>query len=329
MVDAASFEDALYCTPFFIVGCPRSGTTLLRLMLDSHPSLAIPDESSFIVDLRGWRGGGRSPAVALERALAHPRFSRWGLDPAVVRRMAAAASPSSYAEAMRVMFAAYAASQRKSRWGDKTAIHVAHIPLLAKLFPTAQFIHLIRDGREVAVSSAERDWGPRTPIAGALLWRRWVGTARAAGQRLEPERYLEVRLEQLIATPESVLRGICDFLGEQFAPEMLEYHDTAEARVWSDAAGARRHLHRHVALPPTAGLRDWRAGLSAAQQAAVEAAAQPLLGELGYAAQRFAPTAAIRARLDWLRWLPFHATREALKQVGGFNPEPRFWHGEG
>ena len=277
---------ALNCPPVFVVGCPRSGTTLLRLMLDSHPSLAIPDESHFIVDLYGrWLGVRSSPALALERVLAHPRFLRWGLDPAVVRRLAAATRPSSYNDVMVTVFAAYASAHGKPRWGDKTPPYVARIALLAELFAGAQFIHIIRDGREVAASLAAHHWGPSTPMAAASFWKAQVRKGRQAGRQLPPGCYLEVRLEELIKEPELVLRTVCDFLHEPFAPAMLEYSRTARQRVWSGAGSdPERSDHRHLVLPPTPGLRAWRAGLSAPDQRAVEAAAQPLLGALGYAA---------------------------------------------
>jgi hypothetical protein len=157
---------ALGCDPVFIVGCERSGTTLVRLMLDSHPAFAIPDESHFIVELHRRRRSRQAPAQTVERALAHPRFERWGLDPALVRRRIARDPPRSFASAMRVLFAAYAAVQGKPRWGDKSPPYTAHIPLLARLFPQARFVHVIRDGREVAASLASQPF--------------WSGTANGS-----------------------------------------------------------------------------------------------------------------------------------------------------
>lgn len=314
---------ALSCVPFFVVGCPRSGTTLLRLMLDSHPHLAIPDESHFIVDLHGRLfSPRRSPALTLERVLEHPRFSRWGLDPEVVRGLAAEARPSSFSEVMRVVFAAYAGTNGKRRWGDKSPPYLADIPLLAELFPGAQIIHIIRDGREVAASLAAHSWGPSTPIAAASFWKGRVRRGRQAGARLPSGRYLEVRLEKLIDHPEQVLRRVCDFLQEPFVPEMLAYHHTATRRVWSGEPRDVEHVdHRYLSSPPTPSLRDWRAGLSVAQQRAVEAATQPLLSELGYAAGRRDAGAILRVEVDRLRRLPRSIAREARVQANGVGTE--------
>jgi hypothetical protein len=312
---------ALNCTPVFIVGCSRSGTTLLRLMLDSHPSLAIPDESHFITELhRGWLGARRSPASTLERVLVHSRFLRWGLDPAEVRRMAAVTRPSSYGEVMRTVFAAYAATRGKPRWGDKTPSYIAHIPLLAELFPGAQFIHIIRDGREVARSVAAHRWGPPTPVTAALRWKRQVRAGRRAGRQLPSERYLEVRLEELIVAPERVLRGVCDFLHEPFAAEMLEFHRSAKQPVWSGNPSAWDHVdHQHLSSPPTPGLRDWRVGLSTSEQRVLEAAAQPLLGELGYSAERPTPTALLRVEADRLLQLAHGLGQRAYWRAGAIH----------
>ena len=276
----------------FIVGCPRSGTTLLRLMLDSHPSLAIPDESHFIVELHDPARKAASTQrreEVLERVFGHERFERWNFDPAEVRRLATTTQPPTYSDVIGTVFGAYAAAHGKPRWGDKSPPYVRHIPLLAELFPQARFIHIIRDGREVATSLAAHEWGPPTPAAAAVVWQRHVRAGRRAGQQLPGDRYLELRLENLIAEPERVLREACQFLDEPFAPEMLDYHRTASERVWTGGAGDPKGVdHSNVRLPPTPGLRDWRAGLSVAEHEAVEAAAQPLLGELGYAAELFA-----------------------------------------
>jgi hypothetical protein len=309
VTETSALPPALTCAPVFVVGCDRSGTTLLRLMLDTHRSLALPDESHFIIELRRGAWRRRSPATTLEKVLAHDRFKRWGLDPAHVRRLAEIAPPRSFDQVMRVVFAAYAAAHGKPRWGDKSPPYVAHVPVLAELFPDAQFIHIIRDGREVAVSLAERRWGPTTPVAGASWWRARVQMARSAGARLGSRRYLEVRLEELIAAPADVLARVCDFLGEPYDRSMMDYHHTARTRVWSSPRDPA--AHRHVSSPPTLGLRDWRAGLTAGQQRAVEAAAQPLLAQLGYGGGPVSPASALRVHADRIRRLPLILARDA------------------
>lgn len=309
---APTDHPALSCRPFFIVGCPRSGTTLLRLMLDSHPELAVPDESHFITELHGrfgWLADRRRPGATFQRVFEHQRFRRWGLEPGAVRELAAATRPNTFAEAIATVYEAYARSQGKTRWGDKTPDYVRHISRLVKVFPEAQVIHVIRDGREVARSIAGHRWGPPTAIAAAGLWRREVSQGRRDGQGLGAGRYLEVRLERLIAAPEAVLRQVCGFLEVQYAPQMLDYPATALARVWTGPPDSEVIDHRHLAIPPTGALRNWREGLSPRRQVALEAAAQPLLAQLGYAQDRRDVLARLMVQGDKVRCMPYRLRR--------------------
>jgi hypothetical protein len=256
-------------------------------MLDGHPRIAIPNESHFIVRLdprrrRFLRRRSRRPlSDLLEEILADPLLERWRLEPEAVREHVRRLAPESYPELIAGVFSAYAAAWGKPRWGDKTPAYVTSIGQIAELFPDAQFVHVIRDGREVAVSLAERAWGTRGAISGSLLWRRSVRAGRRAGRLLKPDAYLEVRLEDLIQDPEGELRRVCAFLGEEFLSQMLDYGSREE--TW---AIVHSPDHPHITKPPTVGLRDWRAGLSRRQQRGVEAGCGRLLVELGYTPPR-------------------------------------------
>jgi len=246
-------------------------------MLDAHPRLAIPYESHFLVgqapQQRWWR---RTPHATVDTILAHPCVQRWNLDPERAHAAVTAAHPETFADLSATLFALYTADQGKQRWGDKTPGYVTYIPLIDELFPNAQFVHIVRDGREVAVSLSERGWGPRSAIAGAFWWRRKTRMGLRAGRALPDDRYLEVHLEDLIADPERELRGICAFLGEQYSPLMLEYPDQVDA-PWEDPAATV-----HLTKAPTANLRDWRTGRSPREQEAVESVCSPVLADLGY-----------------------------------------------
>ncbi len=267
--------------PFLVVGCPRSGTTLLRAMLDAHPRLAVPRESHFIVGLAPRRG---RPSPTVEDVIAHRRFPLLDVDPGALRAAVAERPPRDYAELVSAVFSTYAAAQGKARWGDKTPGYAQHIPMLADLFPTSQFIHIMRDGREVAASLVEQQWGPRTAIDGAYWWRSKVRSGRRDGRCLPASRYLEVRLEDLVADPEGHLRRLCIFLDEEYSPEMLRYPE----RMGRPGARESEVGGQHLTKPPTADLRDWRAGRGELEQEAVESVCSALLAELGYPAR--APT---------------------------------------
>ncbi|HVA44011.1 MAG TPA: sulfotransferase [Acidimicrobiales bacterium] len=278
-IDRQLLGEAYASHPFFIVGSPRSGTTLLRLIFDSHPGLAVPEESHFVVGLaaRRLRLAGR-PGLALERMLAHPHLvEHWDVDPAVLRLGAEQLEPRTLGEAERAVFAAYAAAHGKRRWGDKTPGYAAHIGLVSTTFPDAVFIHIIRDGREVAASLVEREWGPRSPVTGGFWWREKVEAGRRTGSQLGACRYTEVMLRHLISDPEAELRRLCDFIGEDFHPAMLCYRDGHEAR----RVGALPE-HSHVMAPIGADMRAWEKGMSDTERRALEAVTGPLLRQLGF-----------------------------------------------
>ncbi len=283
--------------PVFVVGAARSGTTLLRLMLDAHPSFALPPESHFVVTLAARRLRlQRRPEVALDRVLGHPRFALWGLDGDLVRAAAARRRPADLAGLFRVVFETYAAAQGKPRWGDKTPGYVEHLPLLAHLFPDARFIHLIRDGRSVAASIATQPWGPPTPVSAAWWWRGRVRQGRRDGARLG-ERYLEVRYEELIADPIVALSAVCRHLGTEFHPTMLGYANTAPGRL---PAGTTQpgQLHERTLLPPTMST-DRFTTLPEGERRAVEHACRPVLRELGYVTSDLRPADAVRSWAGW------------------------------
>ena len=263
--------------PFlFIVGSARSGTTLLRLMFDTHPQLCVTRESHFIPDLARRHGTGPVDAEALcDELLANRWYRRWQLDDDLVRAGLTAPPRPDFAEALRRLYRCYADAQGKQRCGDKTPQYVRHLPLLAELLPEARFVHIIRDGRDVVASFLSTAIGPDRFDPGVRLWRDAVAAGRAAGAALGPERYTEVFYERLVAAPEQELRRLAAFAGLDYDPVMLRYHKA------EGAADVGRY-HAAVSQPPTPNLRDWRSELSPQQVRRFSALAGDLLAELGY-----------------------------------------------
>lgn len=285
--------------PFpFIVGCGRSGTTLLRAMFDSHPELAVPPETYFVAGLlprrRAYeRGDGFDAASFTSDVVRYPRFAEWGFEAPDVR--AVLHGSRSYAAAVRSLYALYAGRDGKTRYADKTPKNVRRMPSLASMFPEARFIHLIRDGRDVALSLREMPWGPSSVAGAAVHWRRNVEKGRRGGARLGPGRYLEVRYEALVADPEAVLRSLCNFVDLEYQERMLRYHE----RPIEDFSGtARRSIHMRLSLPPTLGLREWRIQMPPQDIVTFERYAGDLLGRLGYERRHpnFGISPTIRAR---------------------------------
>jgi hypothetical protein len=307
-----------------IVGRGRSGTTLLRAMFDSHPALAIPPESHFLVTLarsaRAFRGAGGFSVERFAAALnGHWGFRGWGLDEAEVRSTLAAADPATYAEAVRAIFERYAADRGKTRYGEKTPMNVLHIRRLASLFPEARFIHLIRDGRDVALSYRDAGFGTTSIGDSAVFWRRFVARGRRDGRRLGTTRYREVRYEDLVDDPERVLRSLCSFVDLAFDPLMLRYFERADDVM--EGVDHRSH-HRSVYLPPTRGLRDWRRDMSPDELRLFESIAGRLLAELGY--ERGARAVSLRSRAHAASaWTRVQARRGASRmRVGAAGSRP-------
>ncbi|HZT53896.1 MAG TPA: sulfotransferase [Gaiellaceae bacterium] len=265
--------------PVIILGVGRSGTTLLRVMLDRNSQLAVPYESFFVPQLAR-RHGGRPRLDAFLDDLRRLRTLReWGLSAEDVRPRLRPGMTTG--EAIAAVFEAYAERRGKPRWGDKTPLYMQHLPLLERLFPDAWWVHLVRDGRDAALSFLElppgfsgRTWAqPRTVAQFAARWRTEVEAARRLGRRAGA-RYLELRYEDLVAAPERELRRVSEHASLPWEPAMLDFAGTSDV--------ARMPEHRHLAQPPTPGLRDWRRQMSREDALAFERVAGDVLRSAGY-----------------------------------------------
>ncbi len=267
--------------PFvFVVGKGRSGTTLVRAMLAAHPEMAIPPETHFIVRMSERPGVVREglvdTGVLIDRLKDHHGFAKMDLDHEDVREQLGSSEPLTYADAIRMIFGIYAASKGKPRYGDKTPGQVMRIPALAEMFPEGRFIHVIRDGRDVLLSNLETRFGSADVAEGALVWRRVVAEGQRAGAELGPDRYCEIRYEDLLDDPEGQVRRLADFSLLDYHGDMLRYFEQG-----SEIVGSAWH-HRNLNLPPTKGMRDWRIEMPAHHVFAFERLAGDQLDALGY-----------------------------------------------
>ncbi|HEX4746472.1 MAG TPA: sulfotransferase [Gaiellaceae bacterium] len=266
--------------PLILLGVSRSGTTLLRVILDRSPGIAIPDESFFVPLLARRHGRTVDRDRFLDDVARLPTVCEWGLGVADVRARVSDDMPTG--AAIAAIYEAYAERAGKPRWGDKTPMYMRHLPLLEALFPDAQYVHLIRDGRDAALSFLDmpegtftRTWAhPTTPAQFACLWRREVRAARALGGRVGAMRYHEARYEALVSEPEATVQAICTFAEIPFEPAMLDYSGSVDVST-------KPHQQR-LLTPPTRGVRSWRDDMSPEDAAAFGAVAGDLLAELGY-----------------------------------------------
>jgi hypothetical protein len=280
----------------FVVGATRSGTTLLRLMLDAHPDVAIPSETHFIHKLvktcERWRV---TPDMLADVIIEHKRWGDFHLDADELRRRFRALDPLTMSDALRTFYGLYAEKHGKPRWGDKTPGYLRYMRRIEWILPEARFIHLVRDGRDVALSVLPMNWGPNSITEAAELWVERVSIAREQGALVE--HYTEVKYEDLVTRPEATLRRVADFLELPWDPVMLDYHETAEERLREKArdlprhkegrppqpAAARMASHAMAKEPPNPNrIGRWRTEMSPGDRAAYERVAGDLLAELGY-----------------------------------------------
>ncbi len=275
----------------FIVGCPRSGTTLLQRMVNAHPDIAITPESHWIPRLyaKPWALTSEGPVKPklIRRLLGHPKFARLKISPEEIAKLTGNGKPISYGNLVSRIFDLYGQRQGKPLVGDKTPDYVRSIETLHGLWPSARFVHVIRDGRDVALSMM--DWSKSRPKPGdfaawgedrvstaALWWELNVRLGRKVGKSIGDNLYYEVRYESLVSRPREESAGLCGFLGVPYTDAMLHFY---EATAASDPGLEAKRAN----LPVTPGLRDWSAQLRPQDNERFEAAVGALLEELGYA----------------------------------------------
>jgi hypothetical protein len=279
----------------FVIGMTRSGTTLMRLMLDSHPELTIPPESHFIPRvIETFNAGRDSPAHVARVITGSRRWADFGIPAGELehelRKLRPVVTPEM---AARTFYRLYAKRQGKSRWGDKTPGYATKVRRINRTLPEARFIHMIRDGRDVAISLRDRDAGLSMEQV-ARRWRHRINRTRRAAQHV-PD-YIEIRYEDLVADPEGTLRRICEHIELDYSPKMLDYHTRAPERLAELgrelpaeeskrglSAESRLEAHSLTAEPPrTDRAGRWRNEMSEADLAIFEEHAGELLRDLGY-----------------------------------------------
>ena len=275
----------------FVVGVGRSGTTLLRLMLDAHPDLAIPPETHFVPGISQKLSDDFDRERFVETLSGHRRWPDFHMDPGDLRTRLDEERADDVGAGLRAFYRLYASMHGKSRFGDKTPRYLVKMRPIARALPEAAFIHLVRDGRDVALSKADRSG--KDSADSAQVWRERIEKARRQAKRVP--RYAELRYEDLVADPEPHLRKVCELIELDFDPVMLSYHERAAKRLaeMGDArsnddevmrtAESRRAAHAMTTRPPEESrIARWRTEMPADERKAFEAEAGDLLDEFGY-----------------------------------------------
>jgi Sulfotransferase family len=278
----------------FVCGVTRSGTTLVRLMLDAHPDLAIPGETHWLPKLiKAAERGKQSANDYADLIIDHKRWGDFHLDAEELRERIRKVDPPNAADVIRAFYLTYAEREGKTRYGDKTPGYVQEMPRIQRVLPEARFVHIIRDGRDVSLSHLRMNWGPETYAESARLWRNRIRKARKQAPKID--HYMEIAFEDLVADTEGVLRRVSDFIELDFDPVMLDYHERAEGRLAEKArelprknrppqpAEARLESHKLAKEPPRSDrVGMWRKRMTPEEVAEYEAVAGDMLVELGY-----------------------------------------------
>ena len=275
--------------PLFVMGCPRSGTTLLRAILDNHPELAMPVETDFVLPL--WHDRPRFGDLRREenrRAVGDFVFAtkgrggrrirgEVGRDEAVARVVSAEPTLGALIAAC---FSLYAERTGKPRWGDKRPRYAMHPDVLLALFPDAQFVNVVRDPRGAVASQIPMGWvAPEIALeASTVNWLASVERVDLVAAGLRPDQLLDVRYEDLVRDPVGELERLCAFAG-------LRGGDAVRAMLDAPRHGKRNEdLHRFVGAISPAPITGWQTRLAAEDAALVERAASSYLERFGYVA---------------------------------------------
>jgi Sulfotransferase family len=276
----------------FIVGCPRSGTTLLRNIVSAHPRIVITPEAPWIPlwyeNRKGLTSEGLVTPALISKLLAHPKFALFHLGKEEVIGLTRNDEPMPYASFLTAIFDLYGRMRGKDLVGNKTPDLVRKIDTLHSLWPKARFVHLIRDGRDVALSLMNwprvshkkpgtfKTWKDDPVSTAAFWWELNVRPGCDAGKSLGSDLCYEMRYESLVSDPKNECGRLCEFLDLPYDNSMLYYYREPVLNN-NPEPGDRRDRQ-----PITRGLRDWCKQMSHNDVERFEAAAGVLLEELGY-----------------------------------------------
>jgi hypothetical protein len=303
--------------PILICGVPRSGTTLIRALIGSHPNLAIPDREmgwwTLLYPVHRWANTPRAWQRFREALFEFPTTQTLGLDLSAIRQQANAIPLGCHAQAFGLLLSAYAVQNGKPRWGEKTPLAEFYAHKMLEAFPHARVIHMIRDPRDVCASRRRVPWphlrnrNPYKRAAQRILasiawiaysWRRSAQIAERHRTR-HPERYFVLRYEDLVADPVERLKHVCDFLGEHYDARMLEMGAYPEFRErggnssfdqWEHISTASVGRHLSSLTPRQIRLCEWIAGAELRRQGYEPSRARLAARDLALLAAQALPT---------------------------------------
>jgi hypothetical protein len=298
--------------PIIILGCPRSGTTLLQVMLHSHPRVAIPPETRFLLPAYRERlrfgdlckeANRRALGDFIVRTKGH-RFADLRLDRDATVREIVEGKPT-LGSAVGIVLRAYAQRFGRPRWGDKRPAYYNYIDVVMRLFPDAKIVHVVRDPRDCVASLKRMPWWRTDSYHSVAAWAQSIDNTDRA-MRAWPGTVTRVHYERLVADPEPELKRLCAELGEDYDPAMGEPERLADVAV-----PGRKHWHSNTRVGPTTKrVGRWKDDLEPWEASLCESVLRERMARFGYEPGGAAPPGAIH-RVRYYRAL---AAREAKRR---------------
>jgi Sulfotransferase family len=265
------------------------------MMLDAHPDLTVPPETHFVPELIAEaESGSFTPESLLATITRQREWGDFGLTEEELLERFRLIEPLNAGDALRAFYEAYAERVGKPRWGEKTPIYVKSMRKIERALPEARFVHVIRDGRDVALSIRDRAVKEHPIDRIAERWVRRITRAREQAKRLA--HYEEIRYENLILETEPTLAAVCEFFELPWDDALLDYHRRSADRLAEmqrelpdDGKRTTLSVERRMATharttekPDPKRVSRWREGMSRSDREVFESIAGPLLAELGY-----------------------------------------------
>ena len=295
--------------PIFIIGCERSGTTLIRLILHSHPNIALPPQTKFLKKIYKRRLQWRNLANEANRIKLshwftdhfdnHTKLPDLGLEAGDIRKEIVSSATSLGAAATGV-FKLYSRKFNKPRWGDKRPYYIKYLRQLLALFPDAQIIHVVRDGRDCIASLMKMPWWKKDLAYTILNWQEAIQEGKRANRSLPVEQFIEIRYEDFVSHPEKWARELCRFLGEKYNSDMLKFQEIADIAV----PDYKMPWHSATREPiSNTAIGRWQRDLEKWQVSLIEKVMGQELKEWGYELSNVDATIPIGERIKYFKGL--------------------------
>lgn len=281
--------------PIFIVGVQRSGTTLLRLILNAHSEIAIPEEARFLSpilskDCANKIYTGNELQNLIQYLRKNSQFALWNFDTTDFFNQLEACEEISVKDLISLMYTSYCNKEGKQIWGDKS-LFFGSIEILHELFPDARFIHIVRDGRDIFDSWRKMDKTKSNPAVMALDWTYKEKSINNAFTHIPANKQLTLRYEDLLKNPQEAVTLVCDFLDIPYEDTLLEFYKSSDKYI------GKHHSELIFRKIDNQNTMKWKKTLNSRELAIFTSLARPLLEKYDYETKGIYPTFANRISL--------------------------------